>query len=498
MSFTSLTLVIDDNDVHFNISRDDVMSPGPSSQSEASLDLARKSAWGNSLTVITAPSVGFWQNVTGYSRVAVYGSLLPPTALNQTAWAIYTIGGNSTAGNLTSAANVITDYPLFTSGELDPGQQYNLTVEVSASADAPYLLDYVLAYQFADATPILSSSSSFKSSSASPTAATSSATGTGSSGSSISRLDRKFIYIVVGLGAGVVLLFILMCLLLRRICCGGSRKPKSIEAPAAPEPPFPPRPQPTTVSSTAKLSQRSASVTMGTVTPASASVPTLVSPSSPPVPVPVSPAALATSLPIAAVSRTLSAPTSMPPHVRREVERAASQSSPRTGSLSQAQVSSGMVPPTMVPNVEPFAAPAVETTRPLELYNPYDSLLTVAEVPVTASSTMRSNAVPSAPSESASSASTTSRAQGAPTAPTVATSAAIPATAAIAEPAMPSQGPSTVSLVLGPNGYPKEKQEVRMEPPEQKRLYSVNADIQGSSSQPPVEGPSDAPPAYGV
>lgn len=140
--------------------------------------------------------------------------------MNQTAWANYTIGGNSTAGNLTSVTNVITDYPLFTSGELDPAAQYNLTVEIAASSDAPYLLDYILAYHFTDPTPILSSTIS--------TSARPSATSAAPTQSSSSKLNLKFVYIVAGLGAGIVLLLIFMCVLLRRICCAGSRKPKSI------------------------------------------------------------------------------------------------------------------------------------------------------------------------------------------------------------------------------------------------------------------------------
>lgn len=72
MSSASLTLVIDDVNVLFNISRNDVISTGPSDQLKDSVQLAETDAWNRSLTVITASSVAFWQNVTGASFVTIH------------------------------------------------------------------------------------------------------------------------------------------------------------------------------------------------------------------------------------------------------------------------------------------------------------------------------------------------------------------------------------------------------------------------------------------
>ena len=159
----------------------------------------------------------------GYTHIAVFGSVLPSTDVSYTAWANYTIGGNYTAGNLTTSPNVITDYPLFVSGTLDPTQQYNLTVDIAASPDAPYLLDYLLAYNAADPTVISagSSTSSAQTSSASPTS------GAGASSDDITFNKNNVIYVGAALGAFVLLLGIVILYLSARLCCGKSRKSKS-------------------------------------------------------------------------------------------------------------------------------------------------------------------------------------------------------------------------------------------------------------------------------
>ncbi len=59
------TLVIDDQNVHYNISRDEAQSLDPSTIVSSSVNIAKAAPWGNTLTVITAQSVGFWQNITG-------------------------------------------------------------------------------------------------------------------------------------------------------------------------------------------------------------------------------------------------------------------------------------------------------------------------------------------------------------------------------------------------------------------------------------------------
>ncbi|KAI0688165.1 hypothetical protein C8T65DRAFT_835051 [Cerioporus squamosus] len=156
----ALTVVVDDLHMHFNISQEAAQSPPHAPNVNDFISQANEKAWNNTLTVITAPSVSFWYNFTGYNRVAVYGSINTWTGVPYTAWANYSIGGEYTAGNTTGAPKVITDYPLFVSSDLQPGKLYNLTVEVSASPDAPFVLDYVLGYQQPAPTPIGTSSTS--------------------------------------------------------------------------------------------------------------------------------------------------------------------------------------------------------------------------------------------------------------------------------------------------------------------------------------------------
>lgn len=91
------TLVIDDSNVHYNISRAIFVTPQLIPEFRDSFAIAKSAAWNESLTVITESGVGFWQNITGsslnqyaptnviliysfvgYTHVAVFGSILPP------------------------------------------------------------------------------------------------------------------------------------------------------------------------------------------------------------------------------------------------------------------------------------------------------------------------------------------------------------------------------------------------------------------------------------
>ncbi|EJF57557.1 hypothetical protein DICSQDRAFT_129448 [Dichomitus squalens LYAD-421 SS1] len=232
------TVVIDDANLHYNTSRDAAQATPPSSAVSDSVAGAKTSPWNNTLVVVTTPT-SFWYNVTGYSRVAVYGALIPPTSVGVTAWANYTIDGNYTAANITTSAKIITDFPLFTSVELDPNQQYDLTADIWASPDAPYLLDYVLAFSPPKPVPVSTSST---------TSSTSSSTMTASSTESAratSAADLKIPHPVVFVGALAGVCALLLALLLVTCCCwcrARKSKPNKIEEPAAPEPPFPPRP----------------------------------------------------------------------------------------------------------------------------------------------------------------------------------------------------------------------------------------------------------------
>ena len=161
----------------------------------------------------------------GYTRIAVYGSIIQPSDLGLTAWANYTIDGKYTAGNIPTAARTVTDFPLFTSVQLDPNQWYNLTADIWASPDAPYLFDYLLAFSPPDPTPISTSStaSSTSSNSASATVAP-----TSSSSSKDSTSIPHPIAVIGGIAGACALLLALLLVGLFCWCRGRGSKPKKI------------------------------------------------------------------------------------------------------------------------------------------------------------------------------------------------------------------------------------------------------------------------------
>ena len=161
----------------------------------------------------------------GYTRIAVYGSIIQPSGLGLTAWANYTIDGKYTAGNIPTAARTVTDFPLFTSVQLDPNQWYNLTADIWASPDAPYLFDYLLAFSPPDPTPISTSStaSSTSSNSASATVAP-----TSSSSSKDSTSIPHPIAVIGGIAGACALLLALLLVGLFCWCRGRGSKPKKI------------------------------------------------------------------------------------------------------------------------------------------------------------------------------------------------------------------------------------------------------------------------------
>ncbi|KAI0753129.1 hypothetical protein C8Q80DRAFT_1267565 [Daedaleopsis nitida] len=486
-----VNLVIDDINVNFNISRDSAQLP-----------------------IITAPSVSFWQNVTGYTRVAVYGSLVRTQDVGYTPWANYTIDGNSTAANLTTQTHVVTDYPLFISGPLDPDKQYNLTVDVVASPDAPYLLDYLLAYSPATATPIFSSSSS--------TSPTSTPTMTAVAEKGGINFKSTVVYVAAGLGAGVVLLAIIVVVLLKRVCCARAKKSKSLDKEASippAEPPFDPRPQ----KSATLTSGKSSHTAFGSVSSPSGL-------SEPAAPLLSLAHARTLSIPAEPISFPVPAPSAPTPPVMGAVGEAARPATPAFGPASSApylQLPSAMATPTNGPLLDPFATPAsgvsVPTPHGPHLYNPYDLIAPAAAETSFSSSAVRPDVLRSASTLSlpsmAPSTSVLSTAPAstypAPARSTTLGASATPATPAV--PAVPAHAPSisitsvttptpvqdsdtagVASSSLGPNEYPKEKQEIRMDPPKQ-QLYAVNTDTAAAASpHNPWEGSTDSPPAYGA
>ena len=162
----------------------------------------------------------------GYTRIAVYGSIIQPSDLGLTAWANYTIDGKYTAGNITTCAFIVTDFPLFTSVQLDPNQWYNLTADIWASPDAPYLFDYLLAFSPPDPTPISTSSTASSTNSNSASATVTPTTQSPSSKDSTSIPHP--IAVIGGIAGACALLLALLLVGLFCWCRGRGSKPKKI------------------------------------------------------------------------------------------------------------------------------------------------------------------------------------------------------------------------------------------------------------------------------
>ena len=79
--------------------------------------------------------------------MGVFGSVLRANN-NGNAQAKYTIDGSLIeVSDVPWAPTVVTDFPLFSSGELDAGAQHSLEVDItSAGAGTPYVLDYIMVY----------------------------------------------------------------------------------------------------------------------------------------------------------------------------------------------------------------------------------------------------------------------------------------------------------------------------------------------------------------
>ena len=154
--------------------------------------------------------------ISGFPRIAVYGSTLPPASGALLAMANYTLDGNFTVASVPNVKNVITDYPLFVSEKLDPAAQHTLHVNITASPDAPYLLDYLLAYQDAAPTPISSSNNPSITSTATGTPSATSGT---SSSSSLSSALKPYVWPVIASLSGLIVLLLITVITLASALC---------------------------------------------------------------------------------------------------------------------------------------------------------------------------------------------------------------------------------------------------------------------------------------
>ncbi|PIL33512.1 hypothetical protein GSI_04135 [Ganoderma sinense ZZ0214-1] len=135
-------LVIDDTNIHFDTSRDAVQAATLSRAVQNLVEDAKASSFNHTLAVITAP-VSFRHSFTVYGVLIPASGSSPPAMM---AWANYSVNGTPVAVHIPPSAALVTNYPLFTSAELDTNEQYTLTAEIWASPDSPYVFDYLLAF----------------------------------------------------------------------------------------------------------------------------------------------------------------------------------------------------------------------------------------------------------------------------------------------------------------------------------------------------------------
>ncbi|KAH9942157.1 uncharacterized protein BXZ73DRAFT_97578 [Epithele typhae] len=198
--------IVDDPALHYSLPLDQI-STNPSNAPDQNLNddetTASKTAWNNTMSIIVQP-VTLWYNFTGVSRVALYGAILRPDPSGGTASANYNLDGNTTHKEVPFSSFVIPDYPLFVSEQLDPGRTYNLSVDVTANAQRPYLVDYLLLYNDFAPSPINSAT------------ATSTAT---QAPQSIDSILKPYVWPVIGaLGGGCALLLAVVLVLSGALC----------------------------------------------------------------------------------------------------------------------------------------------------------------------------------------------------------------------------------------------------------------------------------------
>ncbi|KAI1791210.1 hypothetical protein LXA43DRAFT_445959 [Ganoderma leucocontextum] len=514
----SPTVVIDDTNVHYNTSRDAGQAIAPSSSVINSVTSAKASPWNYTLAVLTS-QISFWYNVTGYNRIAVYGALIPPSNPGITAWANYTVNGNYTAANITTSTHIVTDFPLFTSVELDPNEQYNLTVDIWASPDAPYLFDYLLAFSPPDPTPLSTSSTASSTSTAQPQP-------TNTAPSSSNSINIPHPITIIGALAGACAL--LLALWLLTLCCwcrSRGSKPKTTEESMGPEPPFNPRP---TVNKSATLVSAKASRRADSLlqSPLQASSTTLAPalglslvPERAPTPVSVASASRPATTYLPDHGQFAAGPTHhrsatlpiqhhfatpYPSAIIRDVdERPIIAQHMLPHAVSMPRLGTGMSTPTTLPLPTPFEhSPAGQILRPESpLRNPYDDLYGPldAPTPLGAAATASGSSTPTGTRSGSPALTTPAPAPSAmPTSASASTIMALstsgPSTSASASaPVQPE--PTTAAPVPAPakansnkqgaSEYPPEKREVRLEPP-----------APASASSPEREDFADSPPAY--
>ncbi|KAM5543004.1 hypothetical protein V8D89_003388 [Ganoderma adspersum] len=513
-------VVIDDTIVHYNTSRDASQAFAPSNAVINSVTFAKASPWNDTLAVITSP-VSIWYNVTGYTRIAVYGALIPPSNLGVTAWANYTVNGNYTAANITTSTHIVTDFPLFTSVKLDPNQQYKLTADIWASPDAPYLFDYLLAFSPPGPTPMSTSGTASSTSSASAAV-----TATASSSSKDATNIPHPITIIGAIAGGCALLLALLFVTLCCWCRSRGSKPKKIEEPVGPKSAFSPRPS---VGGGATLiSTKASRCAESFLEPSFRASSSVLAPTAGLSLVPEDPAALS-SVPAHAPrpattyvsehgqfagpathhrSATLptvqhfppAAPSAMTTTTREAYQRSMSPqhtlphaaSMPRLGTGSGTP--SGMSTPMMLHLPTPFEhPPAGQILRPeTPLQNPYDDLYARLDAATPMGAATAPGSGSSTPTLARSRSPAPALSGAVPThTPASTTTTALGLSISISGPSAPATttaAPASSSkLRRGPGEYPPEKKEVRLEPPVQRLT---------SASSPEKEDFADCPPAY--
>ncbi|KAI0354269.1 hypothetical protein OH77DRAFT_524430 [Trametes cingulata] len=202
--------LIDDSNLIFGTSFG-AIEGSPSHVAATYMADARRVAHDHTLTSVTASDWTWTYDFAGFTRIELHGAILPWIAGTLPVVHFTMDNGAPVPTVLPNTSEVLNNFMFYASEALSPGP-HTLTVNVfNASVDAPFLIDFLLAYHVSDVLVAVSepsSSTSLASSASSGTAESPTSTG------SNSQLNKFPVGPVVGgIVAGVVILLLLAAIL---------------------------------------------------------------------------------------------------------------------------------------------------------------------------------------------------------------------------------------------------------------------------------------------